>query len=177
MSKGKEVSLKEAGDALKDYLYQFGIASYIAMDDGMEKTAQDTKNYLKRKTVSPTGQGKPYETKSGKTSTKHYRTSFRVYKPRKKAIKNGADPMWRVIGSKAYQLDHLLEDGHVVKWHKNDSNHPIDPRNRVHSSVTSAHYRDEYHTTQYDQYENAYNDVASEVFVSNILKALNELLK
>ena len=176
MSKANRTcDLDDVGKVLQEYLYQFGVATYIAMEDGTEMTANDTKNFMKKKSISPTGEGRQKETKSGKTTTVHYRTAYRVYKPKKRKADKG-DDIWRVVGSRSYQLDHLLEDGHVVKNHKNGSNLPIHAENRVKSSVKSAHYDDEYHTTQFDMWENGYKH-AEEKYVGNVLKALNQMLK
>ena len=163
--------VKKLGDIPKeitDAIYTYGVAVEVASEEAIQKSAKQTKNFMKRKSVTPLEERQRYSKggkKGGGKPLKHYRTMFKIYSPRKKR----KDYHWRVVGNQYYRLDHLLEDGHVV-YNGAGGPHPIDNAKRVRRGIPESGYvTDE--TTYYKLWNKGYK-FADASFYGDLLDIL-----
>lgn len=147
---------------IADAIYSYGVAVEVASEEAVDKAAKQTKNFMKRKNVTP--ERKESERKNG--DPKAYRTLFKVYSPRKKR----KDYHWRVVGNKHYRLDHLLQDGHL-SYNQYGGPYVIDDKKRVHRGLTGSGWTDENHTTYYKMWDKGYK-YADASFYGDLLDIL-----
>ena len=159
--------VKKLGDIPKeitDAIYTYGVAVEVASEEAIQKAAKQTKNFMKRKSVTP-------ERKEGerkKNDPKTYRTMYKVYSPRKKR----KDYHWRVVGNQHYRLDHLLQDGHEV-YNQYGGPYVIDDKKRVHRGIEGSGWTDENHTTYYKMWDKGYK-FADASFYGDLLDILED---
>lgn len=175
MSNPKKVPLKRFYKEMIGIVDEFKKISLSAMDDGLQDTADEAKEYLKQGNITPTD-NVTHIRRDGKNK-EPYRTTYKVYKPAEKTRKR---TNWRVIGNSDYRLDHLLENGHIVRnsYSGKDgrpNNYPVKHRGNY-GSFPKAKVKDDKHTTSFNMWDGAY-DLTEKVILKNIEKAIKKKLK
>lgn len=163
--KKRVTKLYHLGDIPKeitDAIYTYGVAVEVASEEAIDKSAKQTKSFMKRKNVTPERK----ESERKQNDPKPYRTMFKVYSPKKKR----KDYHWRVVGNKHYRLDHLLQDGHEV-YNKAGGPYPITKENRVHRGIKGSGWTDDMHTTYYKMWDKGYK-FADAAFYGDLLDIL-----
>lgn len=161
------VKLGDVPKAITDAIYEYNVAVEVASEEAVKKSATQTRNFMKRKTVTPE-QKASERTKKRDKNRKPYRTVFKVYSPKKKRKVYH----WRVIGNQHYRLDHLLQDGHEV-YNKAGGPYEIHNENRVDRGISGSGWADNMRTTYYKMWEKGYK-FADESFYGDLLDTLED---